>query len=255
MARRTRGSQGSRDSSEMLHLRRILQCSETPSLWAFMCVQVCSSVRNARSTVCTADVFRCVDCSDCIRQHGDLQYRSLGSRTCPDCRAPWQESDLEVKAVHSLDVAVKAFQAAKPQVLATAQRNTIETPASTSSDGPPQPESRKRSRHNSVERNAAPERAQPTAVGKASGTSSGCKAAVQAAGPKIVPPGCGCCPMCHRVFSLRFLPSHVESCLISTEASEPSGKAADVQKHPRDGVVDLTETGTLSRTWVHRQGA
>ena len=212
-----------------------------------MCVNVGSSVRNTRSTVCTADVCHCADCSDCIRQHGDLQNRSSGSRKCPECRAPWQESDLQVKAVHSLDVAVKAFQAAKPQILATVQQNAIGKPASASSDSHLQPHNRKRSRHSSVERNQTAEQIQPTAVGKAAGTSLKDKAAVPAAGPKAVPPGCGCCPMCHRVFSLRFLPSHVDSCLISTEASDPSAKAGDAQNNAGDGVVDLTDPGASHR--------
>lgn len=188
----------------------------------------------------------CADCSDCIRQQGDLQSRSLGSRKCPECRAPWQESHLEVKAVHSLAVAVKAFQSAKPQIMDTVQQQTIENPASTSSDGHLQPHSRKRSRQNSAECNELAEQIQPTGDGKLSGASTAGEVPPKSAAEKAVPPGCGCCPMCNRVFSMRFLASHVNSCLISTEAADPSAKAGDVQKKGGDSVVDLTDPAGAS---------
>jgi hypothetical protein len=188
-------------------------------------------------------VWQCfADCSDCIRQHGDLQNRSLGFRTCPECRAPWQESHLEVKAVHSLSVAVKAFQSAKPQIVATAApQQAVETPASTCSNGHVQPQRRKRTRQSSGLRDEPAEQSQPSSAGKLSGYSTGRDAPAKADAPKVLPTGCGCCPMCHRVFSLRFLPNHVESCLISTEAADPSSKSGDGQKNGGVGVVDLTD--------------
>jgi hypothetical protein len=197
---------------------------------------------------------RCVaDCSDCIRRHGDLQNRSLGVRTCPECRAPWQESHLDVKAVHSLSVAVKSFQSAKLQIVATAApQQADETPASTCINGHLHLQSRKRSRQSSAQHSewedltnqpgpAQQSQAQPSAAGKVPGNGTGRGTPAKAAAPKVVPSGCGCCPVCHRVFSLRFLPNHVESCLISTDVADLSSKDGDGQKNGGSGVVDLTD--------------
>lgn len=168
------------------------------------------------------------------------------SRTCPECRAPWQESDLAAaKAVHSLAVAVKAFKSAKPEILRSIGEHNKENPVTSGPDIRTDPQSRKRQRQQDHCELATQGQAKGQA--KVERGNSGAtvpsrdpaKAAVVP--PKVVPPGCGCCPMCNRVFSLRYLQSHVDSCLISTEATEPSTKGGDGQKGDGDGVVDLTE--------------
>jgi hypothetical protein len=58
------------------------------------------------------------------------------------------------------------------------------------------------------------------------------------------PPGCDFCPICNRVFSLRLLAGHVDSCLISTESSRQkpawSGRSGGGPQIG-DDIVDLTE--------------
>eukprot|EP00892_Ulva_mutabilis_P008047 jgi/Ulvmu1/5614/UM023_0152.1 len=198
-------------------------------------------------------------CSECIRKQGDVQMRT-GPRLCPDCRAPWEPAHLDTRPVQSLSLAVKAYQQSRSYLLSAVQQLNAEAPRSSepAADSVAKGLNRgsKRTRRQ-VARDSNPEQAQKQCVhvedraGPASNTpsKSSCSAgqehnapvaAVPQKAPEVPPAGCGICPICSRVVSLSYLQSHVDSCLISTEAT--TSRVALARTGAPAAVLDLTDS-------------
>ena len=202
----------------------------------------------------------CAVCSQCIRRHGDSQLRLKGARLCPECRTPWESAHLVSKPVRALEVACRAFAAARGGLLAAVQADATHTDAaavpskrqrdstkaaeqadvhrcaqqgkasSRAASAEPAP-SRDDSQHVSRESTlpSAAAQAAAAAPAAAAGGKSGvasAPAAVQAV-PKP-PPGCEFCPICGRVFSTTMLQRHVDSCLISADTGQGDSRSAPV---------------------------
>jgi hypothetical protein len=58
--------------------------------------------------------------------------------------------------------------------------------------------------------------------------------------------------MCSRVFSLRFLQSHVESCLISSEAAETTKLNGSHSRKGQNHMVDLTDPESVPLDYALR---
>jgi hypothetical protein len=226
----------------------------------------------------------------------------MGVKHCPECRHPWESVHLEARPIKALEIAARAFQAARPGLLQGTKRaaSPVAQPA-------PKPRKRKRRtqeqaagsqpepalgqdntkrkatgsphpglRHTSPtgahsdasgswapsdeDGNKKPAKRkhsrEPVAALTAYQSAPSKASAAQAAATKAahapptpkpegkLPEGCDRCPICSRVFSIAFLPRHVESCLISADAAAPDSKlaaAAEAQAGAKP-VLDLTSS-------------
>lgn len=187
-----------------------------------------------------------------------MQMRT-GPRLCPDCRAPWEPANLDSRPVHSLSLAVRAYQQSRPYLLAATQQFDVQglpsaAPAGDKSgtslnpgskrtrrqaDRDSNPQVAQKQRMNASE-NQPPSGSMPAKISTCAGDEDDTAgAATRQRAQQDPPAGCGVCPICSRTVSLSYLQSHVDSCLISTEAT--SSKAS--VRHAAPGaVLDLTDS-------------
>lgn len=204
------------------------------------------------------------DCSECIRKQGDVQMRT-GTRLCPDCRAPWEPAHLDSRPVQSLAMAVKAYQQSRSYLLGAVQGCSTASPGSAAQLGGASVKAlssgskRKRRQREEVSIPSSQQqhiRTTDSTLPSTTPAKAMCSAeysqnqeadAIPAVpvipnnAQKDPPPGCGICPICSKVMSLSYLQSHVDSCLISTEANT-GRQTGPAQPGNSNAVLDLTDS-------------
>lgn len=200
-----------------------------------------------------------------------------GTRLCPDCRAPWEPAHLDSKPVQSLALAVKAYQQSRSHLLGAVQRCSTANPGSAEQLGgtsakalcsgskrtrrqreeesKPDAQQQHVATNNSTFRSATPPKATSNAEHSKKQEVDAIPAVpvVPSHAQKDPPSGCGTCPICSKVISLSYLQSHVDSCLISTEAIT-GRKTASARPGVSKPVHDLTDSTGAKPVLVPVQG-
>lgn len=200
-----------------------------------------------------------------------------GARLCPDCRTPWEPAHLDSRPVQSLALAVKAYQQSRSHLLDAVQRCSTAAPRPAEHVGVTSAKqlnsgAKRTRKQREDELESAPAQKQQVSTTNAvrrsnSSAKPSCSAenirhseaehvpptaALPDRAQQDPPPGCGACPICSKVISLSYLQSHVDSCLISTEANTGirTGSARHGVSNAVHDLTDSTGMDPSGRIWA-----